>query len=291
MNPGSDSQKSLNGQVQSIAELEAQLKTQQEKAQALSRDQAVNKLVQGSLKRSIDEIKKNVQEFRKDGESLKREFGELKTRIEQKLHCVREELGEAAGDVEDALCKVDKDISDAEGGLLTQEESLTGDLEFASNKKSRASTMSQSAYEQLAMKSLKQRVSDAQSLWKESNGVPGVGNESAAEVLTLLWLARERLSKTIVVSEIGNTSSDFIFPPDWRSYEKQLVDAYNAAQHAATDAFDAAKKFDDAKSAFSDGIKSLGALRASRKTNAVWAARDAVRPRPTRERQVTASAM
>jgi hypothetical protein len=262
-------------QSQSFSQLQKQLSDEKKKESELLIQQAENKLTQEGLKKVIDAISKNLEEFKKDGEALGKEFYSLKKQVENKLHCVKDLLGNSFDAVHQALKTVNEAVVAKEKEASEIEKKVSEGLEAAYRDAKRTALRDQIPFDQLSTKALKERLSQAQGLWKEANAISGDSPADNAAAYSLLWLALEPLSKTLLLTEVDSKVVDFKFPSNLAEYETQLVEAYDLSKASAIDEAKAQKSLESTKSELNQAIKGLGTLRGQRKEDAVAAAKKA----------------
>lgn len=289
--PLNDSPASDDYLDQGVEDLEEALKKAWEKAESLAKDQAANKRKQEGLKRGVDEIKKNVEEYgtEQSGENLGGELARLGLEIDRKIKCAWDSLGPCADAVKKAIAGVLKELEAKEDGLTELEKPLHGEVEQTAIDKGREWIVKDGLYRDLFMKAMKQRSTDSTALLKKANAIPGTCHENLAETYALLWLARERLTRVIVTTDIDThvEAKAFEFPADVDQYEERLVEAWKTAAEAAESKLAADESLKLARSTFGATVKELDVQRKAREADIVAAAKEAA-PAP-QERPVAAA--
>lgn len=263
-------------QSQSLSELEQQLREEQKKVAELQAQQAESKLKQESLKKVIDAISKNLEEYKRDGDALGKDFQSYTKQVEHKLHCLREALGDAFEAVRDAIRGVGSAITDKEQKSSELEKTIAGELDLGFRGAGRTTLMDQQAFEQITVKSMKDRLTQVQGLLKEANAIAGSSLADYAAAYALVWLAMKYLSKTFLVADVVSKVVEFKFPANAKEYESQLIAAYDVSNASSVEEAKAQKRLENARAELDLAIKTLGTLRVQRKDDTVAAAKKAV---------------
>jgi hypothetical protein len=260
----------------SLGELKEQLESLKVQASQLDK-----------LKKAIDDSSKNVDEYKRPvkvgdertvGEALMQEYDSLKEDIDSDLKVAEGRL-DAPETVVSAIEETIRKVTSHEESIAEVEKKLIGSLDSEVRLNQRLVAKNQKAFEQLSIKSLKDRVAFARTYWQEANAVPAT-SEGYAEAYALLWLAQRAMSTTWLESDVNSELQDFTFPPDVATYETWLVQAYETMGESATSTAVAQKTLADAKATLDSKMKELVALRGSRKKDVVNAAKEAAKAVP-----------
>ena len=262
--PGSDSPG--NGAASSVSELQHQLEAAANAANKLLESQAGNKRQQENLKQAIESIAKNVAEFDKDGSNLSKQFKTLSQQIATKRKCVHEQLGSSAVAIDQSLTDLDNDSQSNQDQLTQKEALLLGSSEIESRSALRKATREKKRFDSLLFKSLTDRVSQAQALFKEAGAISGESPSDVAAAYTLLWLADEKLSYSFLESDFVVERVEFKFP---ENYEKELVTASAIVNQHNESLLASQQNLLQTKADFEQQVKRLATIRSTRKDKAI----------------------
>lgn len=261
-----------------VDQLRDALNSKKLEAVRLKAEQEAQKAAQEGLTKAIDEVLKNVEEFKKDqasAEPLAKRIRELKEWIDKEFKQVEAQLGGKKGPVCEATKKVGKDLyaleqkaRDAEGPLRGQRDKEVLSAERAAEKKKQA-------FDVLTMASIKKRVEDAKGWYEEAKKLPCTPVAEQAAKYALLKHAGDRLKFYWLTTKIDAERVDFDVPMEMAKYECDLVTAYQNWLNKESEASKARETRDHDLAEFDLEVATIAEYRKTIKDRLTAAARNA----------------